>query len=306
MKYGNKNLKNHVISVKMAYGERFESSPRYFRRDKDLRRRESFFLALFWAKCTLKCTLRTQGRRRIDSPGRHLPPESGHGKSQEASGQSHLLHPVLRRHSAAPHQHRNRLVPALTVTRRKLSAATKERPPKPGQDRCCKAPVVEAPHFEAITTAQIAAFISGRVASHALAPKTGNRLRDTLSALFTGAMKGESLYKISALMGNSPEICRRHYAALVPEAGLCGMQRSSRLNEIRNGCRRRVPRVPPTPIELPQRQQARRRRKVARSVAGQPRGDAGMVFQPIRDTQRRRLHRRWGGGFRTGKPVARA
>ncbi len=31
------------------------------------------------------------------------------------------------------------------------------------------------------------------------------------------AMKGESLYKISELMGNSPEICRRHYAALVPE-----------------------------------------------------------------------------------------
>ena len=31
------------------------------------------------------------------------------------------------------------------------------------------------------------------------------------------AMKGESLFKISALMGNSPEICRRHYAALVPE-----------------------------------------------------------------------------------------
>ena len=27
------------------------------------------------------------------------------------------------------------------------------------------------------------------------------------------AMKGESLYKISELMGNSPEICRRHYAA---------------------------------------------------------------------------------------------
>lgn len=32
------------------------------------------------------------------------------------------------------------------------------------------------------------------------------------------AMKGESLYKISVLMGNSPEICRRHYAALAPEA----------------------------------------------------------------------------------------
>jgi integrase len=32
------------------------------------------------------------------------------------------------------------------------------------------------------------------------------------------AMKGESLYKISTLMGNSPEICRRHYATLMPEA----------------------------------------------------------------------------------------
>jgi len=32
------------------------------------------------------------------------------------------------------------------------------------------------------------------------------------------AMKGESLYKISKLMGNSPEICRRHYAALLPES----------------------------------------------------------------------------------------
>jgi integrase len=31
------------------------------------------------------------------------------------------------------------------------------------------------------------------------------------------AMKGESLYKISKLMGNSPEICARHYAALIPE-----------------------------------------------------------------------------------------
>ena len=31
------------------------------------------------------------------------------------------------------------------------------------------------------------------------------------------AQKGVSLYKIAELMGNSPEICRRHYAALVPE-----------------------------------------------------------------------------------------
>lgn len=31
------------------------------------------------------------------------------------------------------------------------------------------------------------------------------------------AQKGESLYKIAELMGNSPEICKRHYAALIPE-----------------------------------------------------------------------------------------
>lgn len=31
-------------------------------------------------------------------------------------------------------------------------------------------------------------------------------------------MKEGSLYKISTLMGNSPEICRRHHAALIPEA----------------------------------------------------------------------------------------
>jgi integrase len=31
------------------------------------------------------------------------------------------------------------------------------------------------------------------------------------------AQKGESLYKIAELLGNSPEICRRHYAALMPE-----------------------------------------------------------------------------------------
>ena len=32
------------------------------------------------------------------------------------------------------------------------------------------------------------------------------------------AQNGVSLFKISKLMGNSPEICRRHYASLVPEA----------------------------------------------------------------------------------------
>lgn len=30
-------------------------------------------------------------------------------------------------------------------------------------------------------------------------------------------MKGESIYKISKLMGNSREICRRHLRSLLPE-----------------------------------------------------------------------------------------
>jgi integrase len=32
------------------------------------------------------------------------------------------------------------------------------------------------------------------------------------------AMRGESLYKIATLMGNSPDICRRHYAVLLPDS----------------------------------------------------------------------------------------
>ena len=44
-------------------------------------------------------------------------------------------------------------------------------------------------------------------------PKTGRR---TIAVQSVAAMRGESLHKISELMGNSPEVCRRHYAALLP------------------------------------------------------------------------------------------
>ena len=40
--------------------------------------------------------------------------------------------------------------------------------------------------------------------------------RHTFGSLL--AQKGESLYKIAELMGNSPAICQKHYAALIPEA----------------------------------------------------------------------------------------
>ena len=44
--------------------------------------------------------------------------------------------------------------------------------------------------------------------------------RHTFGSLL--AQRGVSLFQIATLMGNSPEICRRHYAALIPEA-MCGM-----------------------------------------------------------------------------------
>lgn len=37
-------------------------------------------------------------------------------------------------------------------------------------------------------------------------------------------MKGESLYKISEIMGNSPEICRRYYAKLLPESLMAAVE----------------------------------------------------------------------------------
>jgi integrase len=77
---------------------------------------------------------------------------------------------------------------ALQVNSRKVSAKAKKRPPKPGQDRRRKAPVIAANCFEQITTTAIAAFITGQVASRGLAPKTANRYREIATRLFNWAM----------------------------------------------------------------------------------------------------------------------
>jgi integrase len=81
------------------------------------------------------------------------------------------------------------ICPALTVTSRIIGAKSKKRPPKPGQDRRRNAPVIEANSFEQITTADISAFIAGRMASRGLAPKTANRYREILMRLVTWAME---------------------------------------------------------------------------------------------------------------------
>ena len=54
---------------------------------------------------------------------------------------------------------------AVRVNSRKVSLKTKKRPPKEGQDRRRKAQTIEANCFEQITTADIAAFITGQVIS---------------------------------------------------------------------------------------------------------------------------------------------
>jgi hypothetical protein len=75
----------------------------------------------------------------------------------------------------------------LKVTSRKISLKAKKRPPKEGQDRRFKAQVIEAAHFEQITTAMISAFISGRMQERGLAPKTANRYGEIMMTLFTWA-----------------------------------------------------------------------------------------------------------------------
>ena len=48
--------------------------------------------------------------------------------------------------------------------------------------------LIETASARRVTTAQVAAFISGQVASRGLAPKTANRYREILTRLFNWAM----------------------------------------------------------------------------------------------------------------------
>lgn len=76
---------------------------------------------------------------------------------------------------------------ALRITSRKLNPNRKKRPPKPGQDRRFRAAVIEPTCFESITTADISTFVSSRMQSRGLAPKTANRYREILTRLFNWA-----------------------------------------------------------------------------------------------------------------------
>jgi integrase len=78
---------------------------------------------------------------------------------------------------------------AVRVTSRKLSPKARKRALKPGQDRRRKAVVIDAEFFEQVTTAQVAAFISGKKDSRGLSPTTANHYRQILTRLFNWAMK---------------------------------------------------------------------------------------------------------------------
>ena len=75
-----------------------------------------------------------------------------HGEDREERSDGQLL----------PSRRIGPVCPALEVTSRKLSSKVNKRPPKEGQDRRRRALVIEAACVEQITTAQVAAFISGK------------------------------------------------------------------------------------------------------------------------------------------------
>lgn len=103
---------------------------------------------------------------------------------------------------------------AVRVTSRKLSPKTKKRPPKAGQDRRRKEVVLDTACFEQLTTAQVAAFISGRVASRGLAPKTANRYREILTRLFNWSM---SQLGVKMPSDNNPAAKVERYRETAPE-----------------------------------------------------------------------------------------
>jgi integrase len=100
----------------------------------------------------------------------------------------------------------------LMVTSRRLTA--KKRPKKEGEDRRRRTPVLDAAHLEQITTAEISTFISAQVQSRGLAPKTANRYREILSALFNWAMTQRGVRMPS---DKNPAATVLRYKELAPE-----------------------------------------------------------------------------------------
>jgi len=87
------------------------------------------------------------------------------------------------------------ICPQLEITSRKVTAACKKRPVRAGIDGRRRTPRLEVSHFEAISSADLSAFIALQVQSRGLAPKTANRYREILCRLFNWAAS-EGGYKL--------------------------------------------------------------------------------------------------------------
>jgi integrase len=106
------------------------------------------------------------------------------------------------------------ICPALEITSRRVTEACRKRPRRPGQDRRARVPTVEPPYLEAITTADVAAFISAHTRARGLAPKTANRYREIIVRLFNWAMKQ---YGVRMPRDKNPAAAVERYKEPAPE-----------------------------------------------------------------------------------------
>jgi integrase len=103
---------------------------------------------------------------------------------------------------------------ALQITSRRVTEASRKRPRKPGQDRRCRPPRIEADCFEAITTTDVATLIRAHTLSRGLAPKTANRYREIIVRLFNW---GTSQLGIRMPGGRNPAAAVERYKEPAPE-----------------------------------------------------------------------------------------
>ncbi len=105
------------------------------------------------------------------------------------------------------------ICPALEITSRKVTEACRKRPRK-DTDKRRHVATIEATCLEAITTADLAAFISSHTRSRGLAPKTANRYREIIVRLFNWAMLHHGVRMPG---GKNPAAAVERYTERAPE-----------------------------------------------------------------------------------------
>lgn len=129
------------------------------------------------------------------------------GSSQSPNGLLRIQAKTIAGQSWQPKTRNNRAVPISRDLRRWIDAW-----PIPASDHRWLFPSPQGTRWDPDNFSQAL-----RVANQAAGLSWGSlHYRHTFGSQL--AQRGVSLFQIATLMGNSPEICRRHYAALVPEA----------------------------------------------------------------------------------------